>query len=109
MTEQKETKETKKKVGTRPYRGLRVEFHRGASMSADAYLQAWAVDENAPLYRAILELLNRAEDELWDFNMTANISREARADIGLQAAVMREIRFRVVAARHDGIRNLQQN
>ena len=71
-------------------------------MEDEAFYRAMAVDENMPFYQGVLELLDRAEDDIWDRNRDAELSREARADLGLQAGVVREIRAQLVAAREYG-------
>jgi hypothetical protein len=81
-----------------------VTFRRGGRMEDEAFYRAMVVDENMPFYLGVLELLDRAEDDIWDRNRDAELSREARADLGLQAGVIREIRAQLVAAREYGVK-----
>ena len=67
------------------------------------------VDENTPLFKGVLELLDRAEDDIWDRNRDAELSREGRADLGLQAGIIREIREQLEAVRVSGVRSLKEN
>ena len=106
MIKQKETKETKKKTRITNHVS-RIAFHRGGRMEDEAFYRAMAVDENMPFYQGVLELLDRAEDDIWDRNRDAELSREARADLGLQAGVVREIRAQLVAARVSGLQGLK--
>jgi len=78
---------------------LLVEFRRGGRMTDEDYRKAMAVDESVPLFRGVLELLDRAEDQIWDQNRDAELSRDARADLGLQAGVVRELRSQLLQAR----------
>jgi hypothetical protein len=81
-----------------------IAFHRGGHLDDAKFYACMAVDENMPFYLGVLELLDRAEDEIWDRNRDAELSREARADLGLQAGVVREIRAQLVAAREYGVK-----
>jgi hypothetical protein len=99
---------TEKKVTKPKARSTKsvVVFHRGGRMEDEDFYRAMAVDENTPLFRGVLELLDRAEDDIWDRNRDAELSREGRADLGLQAGIIREIREQLEAVRVSGLKGL---
>ena len=110
MHEQKKTKVTKKKPASSFQLPVSsIQFHRGGRMEDEAFYRAMAVDENMPFYQGVLELLDRAEDDIWDRNRDAELSREDRADLGLQAGIIREIREQLETVRWTGMKSLKEN
>lgn len=85
-----------------------VEFRRGGRMSDEDFLRSMACDEASPLWKGMKELLDRAEDEIWEQNSVLEVSRDQRADIGIAAAVIRRLRYEMEGARENGI-ELQKN
>lgn len=89
-------------------KNIDIEFHRAGRMSDQEFLLAMACDESAPLWKGMRELLDRAEDEIWERNSSMDLTREQRADIGIAAAVMRRIRYEMESARAGGIEMLKK-
>jgi hypothetical protein len=85
-----------------------VEFHRGGKMDDDTFYASMAVDTSMPLWLGVMELLDRAEDGIWDRNRDADLSRDTRADLSIQAGVVRELRSQLVAAREFGLEKVRQ-
>lgn len=81
-------------------------FYRGGKLSDDQFYAAMCVDENTPLWLGIMEALDRAEDQVWDENRNADLTREIRADLALRAGVIREIREQLCAAREIGVKKI---
>lgn len=88
---------------------VKIAFSRSGEMPDDQFYAALAVDESMPLWRGIIELLDRAEDQIWDQNRDADLTREMRADLGLKAGVVREIRVQLEATRQMGLSKLAGN
>lgn len=81
-------------------------FYRGGRLSDEQFYASMAVDVATPLWVGFMEALDRAEDQVWDENRNADLTREIRADLGLRAGVIREIREQLYAAREIGMKKI---
>lgn len=82
-------------------------FARAGMLSDEEFYAAMACDDAAPLYRGMREMFDRAEDQLWSANDDQSITREQRADVGIAAAVIRQLRRDMESSRSIGVERMK--